>query len=153
MLQVKLKGTEEVERFIRKYPDVFGQSVKETTGFAVNRITRSTAKGATGSTHSGWRSVKRSIFSWKIFNIFFHASFLEFGTGLFGPYKRKIVPISKKVLAWPDVRGNVKTGMIFAASTKGMKPQPAIKPNIPIIEKDLVKRFKLKIQRLWSKTR
>ena len=154
MLQVKLQGDKEVLGFVKRYPKVFEQSIKETTGFAVNKITRSTAKGkGTGTAHSGWRTKKRSIFSWLIYNIFFHATFLEYGTGLFGPYKRKIVPISKKVLAWPDIQGNTKKGMIFAASSKGMKAQPAIKPNIRIIEKDLTARFKKKIKILWSKTR
>lgn len=47
-----------------------------------------------------------------------YAEFVEEGTGLFGPKKQLIKPKDKKALAW-----NGPNGMIFAKSTKGMKPK------------------------------
>lgn len=47
-----------------------------------------------------------------------YGSFVEFGTGIYGPKGQPIKPVNKKVLAWKQ---NGKT--IFARSVKGMKPR------------------------------
>ncbi len=49
------------------------------------------------------------------------------GTGIYGPYKKPIVPTSKKALAWvtPMRIGNTwLAGFMVRRSVKGMKPNP-----------------------------
>jgi HK97 gp10 family phage protein len=46
-----------------------------------------------------------------------YAEFVHRGTGLFGPFKQRIFPLTKKALFWPGALHPVK-------SIKGMKPNP-----------------------------
>jgi HK97 gp10 family phage protein len=46
-----------------------------------------------------------------------YAEFVHRGTGLFGPFKQRIFPTTKKALFWPGASHPVK-------SIKGMKPNP-----------------------------
>lgn len=46
-----------------------------------------------------------------------YAEYVHRGTGLFGPFKKKIVPITKKALFWPGATHPVKW-------VKGMRPNP-----------------------------
>jgi HK97 gp10 family phage protein len=46
-----------------------------------------------------------------------YAEFVHSGTGLFGPAKRRIFPVTKKALFWPGAAHPVK-------SVKGQKPNP-----------------------------
>lgn len=46
-----------------------------------------------------------------------YAIFVHQGTGLYGPFKRRITPIRKKALFWPGAAHPVK-------SVKGQPPQP-----------------------------
>lgn len=69
-----------------------------------------------------------------------YGKYVEFGTGIYGPEHRKIVPKSKKALAWMIGRAGrpssaagwrdaVKSGRgVVVRSTKGMKAQPYMKP-------------------------
>ncbi|MHC8516991.1 hypothetical protein [Sporosarcina sp. ITBMC105] len=50
-------------------------------------------------------------------------TYLEEGTGLYGPHKKRIVPTHAKALRF-TMGGRV----IFAKSTKGMPKQPVIRP-------------------------
>ncbi len=50
-----------------------------------------------------------------------YAAFVERGTGLFGPYKKRIYPTEKQALFWPGAAHPVK-------SIAGQKPQPYLKP-------------------------
>lgn len=52
--------------------------------------------------------------------------YLETGTGLYGPKKRKIRPKHKKALRFPIGGGK----FVVAGAVKGMKPQPIIKPTV-----------------------
>jgi hypothetical protein len=65
-----------------------------------------------------------------------YGEYLETGTGIHGPKKRPIKPINKKALYWPGLPRPVK-------QSKGMKPQPILRPTvqkfIPLIIKDIKK--------------
>lgn len=52
--------------------------------------------------------------------------YLETGTGLYGPKKRKIRPKHKKALRFSIGGGE----FVFVGAVKGMKPQPIIKPTV-----------------------
>lgn len=69
-----------------------------------------------------------------------HSAFVEKGTGLYGPHKRKIVPKKSKVLAWRTGAtrltgrsrvsgGRELAGWAFAASVKGRKATPFLLPS------------------------
>lgn len=49
----------------------------------------------------------------------------EFGTGLYGPARRRIVPKTAKALHWKD-----GSGEHFARSVKGQRPHPFIRPSL-----------------------
>jgi hypothetical protein len=75
-----------------------------------------------------------------------YAAYIEFGTGIYGPRHRKIVPVHAKMLAWqtgvggaggPELRlsGNRRTkggqklgGWAFAKSVKGRPATPYLRP-------------------------
>lgn len=51
-----------------------------------------------------------------------YGEWLENGTGVYGPTKKPIVPVDKKVLSWVDTDGKRH----FAKSVKGIKPMPIL---------------------------
>lgn len=53
-----------------------------------------------------------------------HAPYLEHGTGIYGPHKTPIVPVTKKALAWKGRDG----ATIVRRSVKGMVARPFLKP-------------------------
>ncbi len=55
-----------------------------------------------------------------------YGSYLETGTGLYGPKKQVIKPKHKKALRFPVGGGQY----VIAGSVKGMKPRPIIKPTV-----------------------
>ena len=71
-----------------------------------------------------------------------YGRWVEEGTGLYGPRKRRIVPTHAKALAWKTggpsklrlsgrsrvVGGKSLAGMAFARSTKGMQARPYLLP-------------------------
>lgn len=65
-------------------------------------------------------------------------TYLEEGTGIYGPHGKPIVPIRSKALQF-TVGGN----QIFAKSVKGMPEQPIIEPTalaaLPMIEEQVIK--------------
>jgi HK97 gp10 family phage protein len=76
----------------------------------------------------------------------YYAKYLEWGTGLHGPQRRRIYPKHGKVLAW-------KSGgkLHFARSVEGMHPAPFIRPVfhqqfIPIVTKALAEAFKDEVE-------
>jgi HK97 gp10 family phage protein len=54
-----------------------------------------------------------------------YATFVEFGTGIFGPKKARIYPTTKKALSWEGPEGR-----ITVRSTKGMPAKPYLVPAI-----------------------
>lgn len=143
-------------------PEVLDQACKDTASFGKGKIIRSTAKD-TGRTQGGWSVNQVKPMAYRIWNRFKHAMFLETGTGLFGPKHRKIIAedVTKTGgpffwITWKS-RSKKKGGNIaelsFATETKGMPAQPAIKPNVEIIQKDLNVRTRKYIQRLFQRAK
>jgi len=58
------------------------------------------------------------------FSFPYYAQYLEWGTGLYGPYKQLIRPKKSKVLSWVGSDGKRH----YATYTKGMTPAPFIRP-------------------------
>ncbi len=60
-----------------------------------------------------------------------YASFVEFGTGIYGPEKKPIAPVTKKALAWGKVLGHTAAGApvkeFVRRSVKGMRPRPYLR--------------------------
>lgn len=56
-----------------------------------------------------------------------YAAYVMIGTGLYGPKRHLIRPVSKKVLSWvPRTagQGGAKSGRVFARYVRGVKPRP-----------------------------
>ncbi len=64
-----------------------------------------------------------------------YGKYVEFGTGLYGPYHTLIVPKEAKVLSWKE-----KGKRVFAKWSKGMKPRPYL---VPALEKVLPQLFEI----------
>jgi len=66
------------------------------------------------------------------FSFPFYAEYLEFGTGLYGPYRQVIRPKNKKALAWGKTIGRTKEGVdkkeFVFAYVEGITPRPFIRP-------------------------
>ena len=80
---------------------------------------------------------RRSIFhtllsktSAKIFTTSGYGGYLEVGTGLFGPHKKRITPVTKKALFWRGAAHPV-------ASVAGMRAQPYIVPAMDKVKRNI----------------
>ena len=58
---------------------------------------------------------------------FFANNIMNHNTGVFGPFKRRIFPKSKKALAWGRDLGGGRKEFVFR-SVAGMRPSPFIRP-------------------------
>ena len=165
-----MTNTDVFRKFREKFPETVNRSLDETAAFGKARIMRATAKGATGITQARWDWRREGTWVRFIFNPLKYVKFLESGTGLFGPLRKRITSKSGGPLHWYTLfkgttkkgniqyrstmgskKGGYKFGEVYAMSTKGMPAQPMIAPNIKIIQADLIKRMKLNIKNLWGK--
>ncbi len=64
----------------------------------------------------------------RIFTTSGYGGFLEIGTGLFGPKRKRIVPKTKKVLHWGGPSGP------FVKSVAGRPPTPYMRPAIDAVK-------------------
>lgn len=100
-----------------------------------------------------------------------YGPYVEYGTGLFGPKKRKITPTSAQALSWiPKSRGKYVTARsgrryykpgqkmteanrVTVRSIKGMKPRPFLVPAfesvLPDLQRDLHLIVKSDVTRPW----
>jgi hypothetical protein len=67
-----------------------------------------------------------------------HGTYLEKGTGIYGPKGRPIKPVTKKALYWPGAPHPVK-------EVKGMKAKPIIGPTIEAH----IDRIRDSVHKLW----
>ena len=141
--------SEFIKRVKEGMPQVLDKAVADTSSWGKGQIIRSTAK-STGQTQGGWAVNRKAPMVHVIWNRFKHALFLETGTGLYGPLKRMIASPNGKLMRWRNFSKNTLTGWTSAWFTAGMPAQPAIKPNVEKIQKDLNKRIKLAIRNIWN---
>lgn len=171
-----------IDKFVREYPKEADRAVANTADFAAERITRATPRG-TGAARRSWQTKKINAGATSVTATYQVVSaippgkqyvpYLEFGTGLFGPKKRRIT--SKRPggwLAFQILRGNTpqvlfpkrkgkmtkgylkgedKSTVIFAKSVKGIKPVGMVKKNIPIITQRMIREFKVAMGRKWGR--
>jgi hypothetical protein len=131
---------------------ILERETKNTAAVARRLVTKSTAKGRTGLTHGGWNMEKTGPAIWRLWNRFVHATYLEYGTGIYGPFKRWIRPKTAKYLRFPIWAGNTITGWVTTLKTAGMPAQPMIAPNKDKIINDLRIRISNAIKRLSAAT-
>jgi len=88
----------------------------------------------TGVTRASIKAKKIDKFTWEIGSESPIAEYIEMGTGIYGPKKRKITPKRRQALHWKGRGGKD----IFAKSVKGMPPRPfmrrSLTQSIPEIE-------------------
>lgn len=102
-----------------------------------------------GRAQGAWVSEKTTDKTVEISNSAEYIDYLDQGTGIYGPKKQQIVPISGKVLAFKPPRGwgNVKSksGLVFFKSVKGIRPYNiyggAVKQVDPRVEGLFLKAF------------
>lgn len=73
-----------------------------------------------------WRTESRED-EVEISNATRYLPWLMRGTGIYGPYRQKIVPTVKKALAWKSKLGG---GTVVRRSVKGMKPNPFVEEGV-----------------------
>ena len=138
-----------IEKIRTGLPEVIDKSCKDTASYGKGLIIRSTAKD-TGRTMGGWAVNRLKPMAYMIWNRFKHALYLETGTGIYGPRRRRIYPKTAKFLSWIPFNKNTAGGRIFVTSTKGMRAQSAIKPNETKIQTDLNTRMRLNMRKLFQ---
>jgi len=122
---IDINGLAKLQRKI-KDDKVIGPPMKRAmmrSAFTVERNAKIEAPVDAGRLRSDIKSIfemRKSFPRWaRIGPSVFYAPFVEFGTGIYGPLHRRIVPTTKKALAftWHGVR-------IVVRSVKGMRPRP-----------------------------
>jgi HK97 gp10 family phage protein len=126
-LKVEVQGLPEMMRDVEKVGGNAKNLVKAAMTNSVNKIqsqTRSLAPHRTGTLQ---RSVLTEVnypdATVKVNEKY--GAYIESGTGIYGPEKRKIEPKTAKVLAF-----KIGGSQVFARSVKGMKAHPFFKPGI-----------------------
>lgn len=76
-----------------------------------------------------------------------YGGYIEIGTGLYGPQKSRVVPVTKKVLAWQDKNDEWH----YAKSTKGMHARPYMYPAFLATKHRIIDIIREKIARIGSK--
>ncbi len=105
---------------IAKAPVLTLNALAEETVFEAKK--RSPHKTGTNRRSIDWDSPNPKT-TRRIFTTSGYGGFLEIGTGLFGPHKRRIVPKRKKALFWKGAAHPVK-------SVKGRPATPYFRPSI-----------------------
>jgi hypothetical protein len=118
----------------QKCPD-WSTGAAQAGGLAFERgMKKRCAVGRTGATRNSIKTKVISVGNVESGPSALHASFLEYGTGLYTTYpgaaKHRIVPITKKVLSWKAYagRGLKNFKVVAVKSTAGMEAQPFIRP-------------------------
>jgi len=125
----------QIERAIANAPTEALNRLAEET--AAEAIRRSPFKTGTNRRSIQWDSPRGG--ERRIFTTSGYGGFLEIGTGLYGPKKKRIVPKTKKALWWPGARHPV-------ASVAGRPATPYMRPALEDVKrraaailKDLIK--------------
>jgi hypothetical protein len=144
--------SEFIKRVKEGMPQVLDKAVADTSSWGKSQIMRSTV--GKGQTRGGWYTNKKESMVHVIWNKFKHMMYLETGTGLYGPRHRRIIAseVTKTggPFSWISFTKNTAGGRVFISAHDGMEAQPAIKPNVEKIQKDLNKRIKLAIRNIWN---
>ena len=152
-----IKGFEKTARRL-KDPDIFGAAVRSgllKTGFAIEAEAKRIVPVDTGRlrvdihTEADRRPVPRWV---KVGPRVFYARFIEFGTGIFGPRRRRIFPTRGRALAFRYRGKNV-----VVASIEGMRKQPFMRPALDRVARGDVPRIwrgvKLDMKLRWERSR
>ena len=142
-ITMEIKGLDEFLRRVQN-PQTLARPVRRgmnQSALAVQRQAQLRAPVATGRLRGDIKTDvdSRPIPLWaRIGPNVFYGPYVEFGTGLFGPKKKRIRPKSKKALAW-TARGGKR---FVRASVAGMRPRPFMGPALPAAQGD--------INRIWA---
>ena len=113
------------------------QRIVEAVVFRAKERSPRKKSGIKGDTVGGTNanSIEGKAFpkSGEVFTQSGYGGWLEVGTGLFGPHKRRVVSPTGKMMTWIG-RDGVR---VFAKSTKGMKAQPYLRPALDAVKADL----------------
>jgi len=151
-MKLKIDSDLNLNKYIRSveknFPGVISTEIKTTSIYANRLIVKSTPV-KTGNLRSKWVRKSRGL-SAKISNSTKYAKFLETGTGLFGPKKRKIKPKKGKYLFIPKVKGNTLIGGSLVREVSGVRKIGMISTNIKKITRHLTKGLQKSIRKLWE---
>ncbi len=140
MISITIKNLAEFQKTISAYPEKSARNFNDAIKKSLLIIQRAaTTRGRmprdTGALASGWElnvGTLRGILK----NKMQYAIFVHEGTGIFGPFKRPIVPKTKPFLAWQ------KDGIWhFAKSVRGMKARPFLQQAVTEKEEEVNKIF------------
>lgn len=107
-----------LKKLVADFPEIIDKAAYNTAVYGQKLIMKKTP-ARTGAARASWTVTKvpqgyaiRSVLG----SGAAYTPYLEYGTGLFGPYKKKIVPKTAKALAIATIGG-----LIFRMSSKGMQ--------------------------------
>lgn len=140
--------------FSSKFPKVMDGILAKTSSSAKIVIIRNTPV-KTGLARRAWVVVKQATHKYVIEASqgagAAYMNFLDKGTGLFGPKRRRIKPKRAKQLTFPIIVGNTVSRWVSVASTKGMKPKKIIANSIEGIGKKFKSISSKDIRAIWDK--
>ena len=92
-----------------------------------------------GAARAGWNKDNSGLQS-RVYNDVKYMKFLNDGTGIYGPKKRKITPTSGGLLRfkWPNAPSSIKPGkdgFYYFRSVKGIKPTKTVEKSVPATTK------------------
>lgn len=148
-MKVELTNKDFVNNFMKKFPTVIETCVRNAAVYGKAKIMKDTPR-KTGTTRRAWRIQRMGSASYGLFNDTYHAIFLEWGTGLFGPLHKYITPITAKFLHFPIIVRNTIKGWIRIEKVKGMKPFHMVEKNFQSIHAVLENSLKKEIKATWE---
>lgn len=147
MYTLKVKGLDELRQAVKKSPDTTYKELSKAITTSVNFIrpimrgempvgkTRKLSGNVQAQTDGLTGSVGPNL------DITPYAVWVHRGTGLYGPFKSRIVPVRKKALYWPGARHPVK-------STAGQVANPFVERTYNQIKNPVEQIFEKSVQRI-----
>ena len=134
------------QRRLKLLPKLADKAVKKTAIQGKKKVRGSTPVD-TGFLKRSWKTSRQVLGVWILENFAPYASFVEEGTGLFGPRKKKIVPKTKPFLVFRTKSG----AFVRTKSVKGQKAQRMLARNRSFIRKKLKENLRKFLRDLFKR--
>lgn len=121
--RIEFEGLEKLQHNSRRLPEIIREEVRRgllESADAIRDEARSLAVGSIEPSIQSDVDKRRFPTFSMVWTDHLAAKFKEFGTGLFGPNRKRIFPKTKRFMRWIGEDGAV----VFARSTRGQRAEP-----------------------------
>jgi hypothetical protein len=152
-MNVKVKNKDVIRKFARKFPGVLDEQISSGVNVGLQKIKRDTPV-KTGKARRSIIKKKKDALQYVITGSRGKGSkyltFLEYGTGIYGPKKKPITPKTSTYLHFPIIKGNRIVRFVKTKSVKGFPPFKMFRNNMDAIKEVTMKKIKNKIKKMWG---